>query len=148
MFGGDVVSGELFLYPPLTYGQFRDSRFHRGRPPMDGRTRCSQPTDSTFLLLSVVSDIEQLPDGELHRKTAVSIVPTGETATSDAVSRELAELVRTLPVGTRVTGYLEGTEDYAGHGAGADWRLYVLLDGDGDHRVEYVEPVVTWPEPT
>jgi hypothetical protein len=122
------VTGEFDITPPLSYKEFRDSRFAPHQ-----QTSRYDPS----LVLRVTEETVDQEDGLFIRKTATALVMREiDEYRERGLVEEVQSALDEFP-GHIFTGYLEceGEEN-------TDiWRVYVK-----DGKARRVDPEITWPE--
>jgi hypothetical protein len=122
------VEGEFAIMPPLSWPEFKDSKFAPDN---------AESSHSPSLILRVAEDAVDTADGPLLRRTATALVmrEIDEYRAYDLLE-EVQEAIDAFP-GRTFTGRLncEGEE------TGDLWRV-VIRDG----RAVRVEPRIVWPD--
>ena len=122
------VTGELHIEPPLTWPEFKDSRFLPGSPNDNGNYDVQLRADEE----TVDTD-----EGQLVRKTASVLLPRWDDSFKAYNLIEHVQAVIDAFPGRTFTGRLE----CEGEDNTDMWRLIVR-----DGRAVRVEPRIVWPD--
>lgn len=122
------VTGEFTITPPLTWPEFRDSRF----APHNAKSRY-EPS----LLLRVTEDTVDTDEGQMVRRTATALVMRPiEEYRAHGLLDEVQEAIDAFP-GHEWSGRL----DCAGEENLDAWRVLIR-----DGRAVRIDPEIVWPD--